>query len=180
MARTIPLWIVTYMIFHIVLEVGLGTVVWIDPSIQFGDGAAVASFPVGFYAVRSIAVGIVMAAALFAGETKILASLFLVRLITDILDLVLVFTGSPPAAMAAVSPPAVDCHLRGALLRPGDPGDSPSLGNCERTLNWNLSLSGQRGISGMGASSRSVRSTAATPVGGTSRLPLGESLERAL
>ncbi len=92
------------MIFHIVLEVGLGTVVWIDPSIQFGDGAAVASFPVGFYAVRSIAVGIVMAAALFAGETKILASLFLVRLITDILDLVLVFTGSPPAAMAAVSP----------------------------------------------------------------------------
>ncbi len=104
MARTIPLWIVIYTIFHIVLEVGLGAAVWIDPSIQFGDGAAVASFPVGLYAVRSIAVGIVMAAALFAGETKILASLFLVRLITDILDLVLVFTGSPPAAMAAVSP----------------------------------------------------------------------------
>lgn len=101
----LPLWITIYTIFHILLELVLGIAVWMNPAFQFAEIADVASFPIGLYAVRSIAVGVVMLYALLARDFRALAATFFVRLVTDLLDLVLVTTGNPPATMSALPIP---------------------------------------------------------------------------
>jgi len=91
-----PIWLLFIISFHILLEVVLGAMILFNPASSFPEIADVAGFPIGLYAVRSIAVGLPMIYGWIKKDPKILWVCFLIRLITDVIDLGLILEKGYP------------------------------------------------------------------------------------
>lgn len=114
-----PIWLWIIICFHILLEVILGAMILFDPSSSFPEIAEVAGFPIGLYAVRSIAVGIPMVIGLIKRDAKMLWVCFLIRLITDLLDLGLILVkGYPVPGIGQLSMPIAICLYAGLFYLP--------------------------------------------------------------
>jgi hypothetical protein len=89
--KKIPVWVLIIGGLFVLAPLAFSIMGYMNPSAQFASlsGAALSlAGPLGLYLSRNIATGLVMAVALFKREPGMLLSAFLLRLFTDILDIV--------------------------------------------------------------------------------------------
>ena len=103
--KKIPIWVLVIAGFLVLVPLVSVILQYIDPTFQFSgyDAAALSlAGPFGMYLSRKLATGLVTAFALFKREPRMLVCVFLLVLLTYILDIVNVLVGGGKVSVLTV------------------------------------------------------------------------------
>ncbi len=92
----VPVWVLVIAGLFVLAPIAISVMGYMSPKKIFADMEASAfslSGPMGMYLSRNIATPLIMIVALFRGDPNMLLSAFLLRLFTDVLDIVNTMAG---------------------------------------------------------------------------------------
>jgi hypothetical protein len=89
--QTLPAWLLLYSLLISLIPIGLGLMGYLNPLGQFsdlaGDTAALSlGGPLGLFIARNVATGVATGFALYRRSPDMLLVMFVLRLVTDVLD----------------------------------------------------------------------------------------------